>query len=354
MTLTRKIRVLIVDDSAVVRHIAQETLEADPEIEVIGRAADPYAARDLLKTLSPDVITLDLEMPKMDGLTFLRLLMAHKPVPVVVMSSLSQRGSDYAIEALRLGAIEVIGKPGGSTSFGDLGPQLIAKVKAAAVARPRSITSVATPRPASITARRFPPRSLILLGASTRGTEARREVLTGLPQGLPPIAVVQHIPATFSRTFAERLDQLCSITVREAVDGERLEPGTALIAPGNFHLMLHWRGDHYVTRVVSGPPVWHQRPAVDLLFKSAIDNGAAPYAVAGVLTGMGRDGADGLLGLRSGGAQTLAQDEATSVVYGMPRVAWENGGAQIRLPLDRIAAHDSPSRKTRIHNPDCR
>ncbi|HUG11266.1 MAG TPA: chemotaxis response regulator protein-glutamate methylesterase [Opitutaceae bacterium] len=337
MTAARKIRVLIVDDSAVVRRLAQETLSADPEIEVIGAAADPYAARDLLRTLSPDVITLDLEMPRMDGLTFLRLLMAQKPIPVVVMSSLSQRGSDFALEALRLGAIDVIGKPGGSASFGDLGPQLIAKVKAAAHARPRTAVAPGALRPAVAPARRYHPRSLILLGSSTGGTEALREVLTSLPAGLPPIAIVQHIPAMFSRTFAERLDTLCSITVREAVHGERLEPGTALIAPGNFHLLLHWSGDHYTTRVITGPPVWHQRPAVDLLFKSVSDNGAAPHALAGVLTGMGRDGADGLLGLRNLGARTFAQDEATSVIYGMPRAAWENGGAQARLPLDRVA-----------------
>jgi two-component system chemotaxis response regulator CheB len=335
----RKIRVLIVDDSAVVRRLAQDTLNSDPEIEVIGTAADPYAARDLLRTLSPDVITLDLEMPRMDGLTFLRLLMAQKPTPVVVMSSLSQRGSDFALEALKLGAIDVIGKPGGSASFGDLGPQLVAKVKAAAQSRPRASAPPSSLRPSLAPERRYHPRSLILLGASTGGTEALREVLAGLPAGLPPIAVVQHIPAMFSRTFAERLDTLCSITVREAVHGERLEPGTALIAPGNFHLLLHWNGDHYVTRVVSGPPVWHQRPAVDLLFKSACDNGAAPHTLAGVLTGMGRDGADGLLQLRNAGAQTFAQDEATSIVYGMPRAAWENGGAQARLPLDRAASY---------------
>ena len=338
MVPARKIRVLIVDDSAVVRRLAQETLAADPEIEVIGSAADPYAARDLLRTLSPDVITLDLEMPRMDGLTFLRLLMAQKPIPVVVMSSLSQRGSNYALEALRLGAIDVIGKPGGSSSFGELGPQLVAKVKAAAQARPRAVTPPGVLRPAILPARRFHPRSLILLGASTGGTEALREVLTALPAGLPPIAVVQHIPAMFSRAFAERLDTLCSITVREAVHGERLEPGTALIAPGNFHMLLQWNGDHYITRVVSGPPVWHQRPAVDLLFKSASDSGAAPHALAGILTGMGRDGADGLLQLRNAGAHTFAQDEATSVVYGMPRAAWENGAAQARLALDRVAA----------------
>lgn len=180
---------------------------------------------------------------------------------------------------------------------------------------------------------------MILLGASTGGTEALREVLTGLPDGLPGIAIVQHIPPVFSRSFAERLNQLCAFEVREAVDGDHLSPGLALVAPGNFHLLLARQGAGYGVRVVSGPPVWHQRPAVDLLFKSAADCGAAPHCVAGILTGMGRDGADGLLRLRQLGARTFAQDEATSVVYGMPRAAWENGAAQTQVPLDRAAAH---------------
>ena len=362
----RKIRVLIVDDSAVVRKLASDALAADPEIEVVGTAVDPYAARDKLRELSPDVLTLDLEMPRMDGLTFLRLLMERKPMPVIVMSSLTQRGSDYALEALRLGAVDVLGKPSGSYSFGHLGPQLCAMVKSAAQARlrsrPATEPTAADPAttPASTAApfqrralppavtksppdaarlRQINPRSIILLGASTGGTEALRDVLTRLPGNLPGIAIVQHIPATFSKAFADRLNSLCALEVREAVDGDRLRPGLALVAPGNFHMLLQWSGDHYSVRVTDGPPVWHQRPAVDMLFKSATDCGAAPNAVAGILTGMGRDGAEGLKRLRDKGANTFAQDEASSVVYGMPKAAWECGGAAQQIALDRIAGH---------------
>jgi two-component system chemotaxis response regulator CheB len=355
--MNRRIRVLVVDDSAVVRKLVTEALHADPEIEVVGTAIDPYVARDKIKQLEPDVLTLDLEMPRMDGLTFLRILMEQHPMPVVIMSSLSQRGSDYALEALRLGACDVLGKPAGSYSFGDLGPQLIARIKAAATAKPGRIARASniSPLPAS----RIPPRraaisarQVILLGASTGGTEALRAVLTRLPAGLPGMAIVQHIPPVFSKAFATRLNSECAFEVREAVDGDRLVPGVALIAPGNFHLMLQWAGDHYRARVAGGPQVWHQRPAVDVLFKSAADCGAAPHAVAGVLTGMGKDGAEGLLKLRELGAATFAQDEASCVVYGMPRAAWENGGAQRQISLDRIAdfivhpthsAHDAPA-----------
>ncbi len=366
MTAPRRIRVLIVDDSAVVRKLASDALAADPEIEVVGTAIDPYFARDKIKELAPDVLTLDLEMPRMDGLTFLRLLMEQRPLPVIVMSSLSQAGSDHALEALRLGAVDILGKPSGSYSFGALGQQLIAKVKAAAGARvraprgqkaedggpkpvsaapapftPSTVSRPPFPAPSSVPRPRssvpFNPRSVILLGASTGGTEALREVLTHLPATLPGIAIVQHIPPVFSRAFANRLNSLCSLEVREAADGDRLVPGTALIAPGNFHLLLQWHGDHYAVRVADGPQVWHQRPAVDLLFKSAADCGAAPHALAGILTGMGRDGAEGLLRLREKGATTFAQDEATSVVYGMPRAAWENGAAQVQHPLERVA-----------------
>jgi two-component system chemotaxis response regulator CheB len=365
MTAPRKIRVLVVDDSAVVRKLASDALSADPEIEVVGTAIDPYFARDKIKELAPDVLTLDLEMPRMDGLTFLRLIMEQRPMPVIVMSSLSQAGSEHALEALRLGAVDVLGKPSGSYSFGTLGPQLITKVKAAAGARvrarkPAGLMPAEEPRPALARGITHPPfaatsrpplgdsrppaprtgnpRSVILLGASTGGTEALREVLTRLPLGLPGIAIVQHIPPVFSKAFANRLNGLCEIEVREAVDGERLLPGTALIAPGNFHLLLQWRTDHYTVRVTDGPQVWHQRPAVDLLFKSAADCGAGPHALAGILTGMGKDGAEGLLRLREKGATTFAQDEATSVVYGMPRAAWECGAAQTQLPLDRVAS----------------
>lgn len=350
MTLSRKIRVLVVDDSAVVRKLATDALSADPEIEVVGTAVDPYMARDRLRELSPDVLTLDLEMPRMDGLTFLQLLMERRPMPVIVMSSLTQRGSDYALEALRLGAVDFLGKPSGAYSFGDLGPQLIAKVKAAAIARIRRrktenrepqvpLSSVAAASVVPAQPRVHHPRALILLGASTGGTEALREVLTHLPADLPGIAIVQHIPATFSRTFAERLATLCALEVREAVDGDRLAPGLALIAPGGAHMLLQWAGDHHRVRIAGGPPVWHQRPAVDVLFKSAADCGAAPHALAGVLTGMGKDGAEGLLRLREKGAVTFAQDEASCVVYGMPKVAWECGAAQHQLPLERVASY---------------
>jgi two-component system chemotaxis response regulator CheB len=381
----KKIRVLIVDDSAVIRKVVTEALAADPEIEVVGTAIDPYIARDKIVQLKPDVLTLDIEMPRMDGLTFLKIIMEERPLPVIIMSSLSQSGSHHAMEALRFGAVDVLGKPGGSYSFGNLGPQLIEKIKAAATARLRkpaatrapfrktagpiiAAASPAEPTPASslsappvvpttfrskpapiyrpkpsapvvrapVAAGLHHPRRLILLGASTGGTEALREVLTALPGDLPPMAIVQHIPAHFSKAFADRLNTVCAFEVREAVDGDRLTPGLALIAPGNFHMMLQWVGDGYRVRVTDGPMVWHQRPAVDLLFKSACDL-AGPQAIAGILTGMGKDGAEGLLRLREKGATTFAQDEATSVVYGMPRVAWENGGAQRQLALDHVA-----------------
>lgn len=337
MTLrSRPIRVLVVDDSALVRKLVSDTLKTDPEIEVVGTAVDPYVARDKIEKLKPDVITLDIEMPRMDGLTFLKIIMEQRPLPVIIMSSLTQQGSTAALEALRLGAFDVLGKPGGAYSFGDIGPQLIARIKATAGARlHQRIFTPPVPRASSRGA--SSARQVILLGASTGGTEALRDVLAHLPAGLPGIAIVQHIPPVFSKAFAERVAQQCSIEVREAVDGDRIQPGLALIAPGDFHLMLQWQGTHYRVRVTGGPAIWHQRPSVDLLFKSAADCGAGPHALAGVFTGMGKDGADGLLRLRELGATTFAQDEASCVVYGMPRAAWENGAAQRQLPLERVA-----------------
>jgi two-component system chemotaxis response regulator CheB len=340
---SKPIRVLVVDDSAVVRKLVSDALKSDPEIEVVGTAVDPYMARDKIQELHPDVLTLDLEMPRMDGITFLKILMEQHPLPVIIMSSLSQRGSAHALEALKLGAFDVLAKPGGPYSFGDLGPQLIERIKASVGARlhssrpPTRAPFAPAPRPAST--RAFAARQLILLGASTGGTEALRDVLTRLPAGLPGIAIVQHIPPVFSKAFADRLCQQCAFEVREAVDGDRLAPGLALIAPGNFHMMLQWQLDHYRVRVADGPPVWHQRPAVDLLFKSAADCGAAPHALAGIFTGMGKDGAEGLLRLRQRGATTFAQDEASCVVYGMPRAAWENGAAQRQVPLNKAAEY---------------
>ncbi len=335
---TRRIRVLVIDDSAVVRKTVTEALNADPEIEVVGTAIDPYAARDKIKLLDPDVLTLDIEMPRMDGLTFLRIVMEQHPLPVIILSSLSPHGSKHALEALRLGAFDVIGKPGWGYTFGDVGPKLIASIKATVGARLRNSASAApaAPRP---TAPLHQPaaRDVILLGASTGGTEALFEVITHLPPGLPGIAIVQHIPPVFSKAFAERLGKHAAFPVREAVDGEPLTPGLALVAPGNFHMLLEWIGNHYQVHLTDGPPVWHQRPAVDLLFRSAVACGAAPHALAGVLTGMGRDGAAGLLNLRENGATTFAQDEASCVVYGMPRAAWENGAAQRQVSLGDIA-----------------
>lgn len=333
------IRVLVVDDSAMVRKLVTDALRTDPEIEVVGTAVDPYVARDKMAKLNPDVLTLDIEMPRMDGLTFLKILMEQRPMPVIIMSSLTQKGSHTALEALRLGAFDVLGKPGGPFSFGDLGPQLIDRIKATRGARLRRGThSPFEPPPI----RRAPAKSsvsrdIILLGASTGGTEALRTVMQRLPADLPGIAIVQHIPPVFSKTFADRLNDLCQMEVREAVDGDRLRPGLALVAPGNYHMMVQWVHDHYQVRVTGGPAIWHQRPAVDLLFKSAADSGAGSHAIAGILTGMGRDGAEGLLRLREKGAITFAQDENSSVVYGMPRAAWENGAAQRQLHLDRIA-----------------
>lgn len=336
----RPIRVLIVDDSAVIRKFVSSSLKNDPEIEVVGTAVDPFMARDKIKELKPDVLTLDLEMPRMDGLTFLKILMEQHPLPVIIMSSLTQRGSAYALEALRLGAFDVIGKPSGLNALAEIGTQLIPRIKATVGARVRRSLAVSPPQKSADAAigRAFAPRQIILLGASTGGTEALREVLTQLPPGLPGMAIVQHIPAVFSKNFAERLNQETAYEVREAVDGDSLRPGVVLIAPGNFHMILQWYANHYTVRITDGPPVWHQRPAIDLLFKSAADCGAGPHALAGILTGMGRDGAEGLLKLRNAGATTFAQDEASSVVYGMPRVAWENGAAQTQIPLDRMAA----------------
>lgn len=343
--LPPKIRVLIIDDSAVVRRLAADALNADPAIEVIGTAANPYAARDLMAELKPDVITLDIEMPRMNGLTFLEILMQRRPTPVIVLSSLSQRGSEHALEALRLGAFDVLAKPHGSYSFGDLGAELINKVKAAsgiplrALPPPVKLPAAHSPTVPPARLAPFDPRAVILLGASTGGTEALRDVITRLPPNLPGIAIVQHIPPVFSKAFADRLGQTSALDVREAMDGDRLAPGVALVAPGNFHMMLQWAGTGYRVRVTDGPQVWHQRPAVDVLFKSAADCGAGSHVVAGVLTGMGKDGAEGLLRLREKDATTFAQDEATSVVYGMPRAAWENSAARRQLPLPQIASY---------------
>lgn len=344
--IARPIRLLIVDDSAIVRKILTEGLARYPEIEVVGTAIDPYAAREKILELNPDVITLDIEMPRMDGLTFLKLIMKHRPMPVIIMSSLTSTGSEKALEALQAGAIEVLDKPSGSFSVHSDMTRLVNKIKAAAIARlGRSFASSAAV-PSTLIAqnviltntRLYPARSVILLGASTGGTEALRDVLMALPADLPGICVVQHIPAKFSLAFANRLNELCQLEVREARHGDRVRPGLVLVAPGDFHLLLRWVGSHYLVELNQGPPVHHQRPAVDVLLDSAVKANAGPHALAGILTGMGSDGAAGLLKLRQAGAQTFAQNEESCVVFGMPREAIQAGAAQEVLPLDKVAA----------------
>jgi two-component system chemotaxis response regulator CheB len=339
-----KIRLLVVDDSAVARTMITESLAGDPDIEIIATAPDPYLAREKILSLNPDVMTLDLEMPRMDGLTFLKLIMRHRPMPVVVLSSSTAEGSAKAFEALRSGAVDVVGKPDGPFSLTE-GATLAQKIKAAAKARitaqPTSGTRGANERLADgggfeSSGGNANPRALILLGASTGGTEALKVALTSMPADLPPICVVQHIPAQFSTAFANRLNAACAMEVREARSGEELTPGLALIAPGGKHLMVRWNGSCYVTLLNEGPAVHHQRPAVDVLFDSVVKAGGARSCAAALLTGMGRDGADGLLRLRENGAFTIAQSEATCVVFGMPREAIKIGAAQETLDLQAI------------------
>ena len=346
------IRVLIVDDSALVRKALTEALARDPDIEVVGSAMDPYVARDKILQLKPDVLTLDIEMPRMDGLTFLRLIMKHRPMPVIIMSSLTTAGSAVALEALQAGAVEVIAKPGSSISVYEDGARLAEKIKAVAQVRPERLRSIAA-TPVSPTAppkpvfrppgslappgRRYAPRQLILMGASTGGTEALKAVLTSLPADVPGILIVQHIPAQFSLAFANRLNELCQIEVREARHGDGVRAGLALVAPGGQHLLLRWTGDHYVVALNEGPPVHHQRPAVDVLFDSAVRAGAGRQTLGVLLTGMGCDGAAGLLRLREAGATTAVQDERSCVVFGMPKEAIRLGAAQTVLSLEQIA-----------------
>jgi two-component system chemotaxis response regulator CheB len=342
---TAPIRLLVVDDSALARKIISASLAPFADIEIVGTAADPYVARDKILELHPDVITLDIEMPRMDGITFLKVIMKHRPMPVIIMSSLTPAGSIKALEALQAGAVDIMEKPGGNFSACADGARLAEKIRAAASARLRSgpeagVSLARRPRREARTGpahpRSFPARRIILMGASTGGTEALKSVLTSLRGDLPGICIVQHIPAYFSKAFADRLNDICPMEVREAGDGDLVKPGLALIAPGGRHLLLKWRRDHYAVELNDGPPVHHQRPSVDIMFDSAVKAGAGPHAVAAVLTGMGADGAAGLLRLRQAGAATAAQDEETCAVFGMPREAVRVGAAQQVLALSRI------------------
>jgi two-component system, chemotaxis family, protein-glutamate methylesterase/glutaminase len=332
-------RVLVVDDSAVVRQIFARELAKDPELEVVGSAPDPYVARDLIVQRKPDVLTLDLEMPRMDGITFLRKLMHYHPMPVVVVSSLTPTGGELALEALSAGAVDVMCKPGAAFTVGDMTGQLLEKVKAAAhvdVARHRRAAS-APPQPlAAPTALSRTTNQVLAIGASTGGTVALEAILRAMPHGAPGMVITQHMPEQFTRYFADRLNQLARIQVKEGVEGDSVVPGVALIAPGNKHMLLRRSGARYCVSVRDGPRVNRHRPSVDVMFRS-VAQCAGRNAIGAILTGMGGDGAQGLLEMRKAGARTLAQDEASCVVFGMPKVAIELGAAEKVVALDQMA-----------------
>jgi two-component system chemotaxis response regulator CheB len=333
----RPVRVLVIDDSALIRRLMTEILDADPGIEVVGTASDPLIARERIKQLAPDVLTLDIEMPRMDGLTFLQNLMRLRPMPVVMVSTLTAAGAGATLEALALGAVDFVTKPEVDVAQGmaAYAQVLRGKVRAAARARVAWLPAEPPPGPTLPVAYRSGDR-VIALGASTGGTEALREVLAAMPADAPPIVLAQHIPASFSGPFAERLDRHSLIAVGEAVDGETLRPGHAYVAPGGLHLRVRRSGARWLCRLGDDPPVNGHRPSVDVLFDS-VSRAAGRAACAALLTGMGDDGARGLLALREAGAATLAQDAATSVVWGMPGAAVARGAAQEVVPLQRIA-----------------
>jgi two-component system chemotaxis response regulator CheB len=334
---SNRIKVLCVDDSALIRDLLSEIINSQPDMEVVAVAPDPLVARDLIKQHNPDVLTLDVEMPRMDGLDFLERLMRLRPMPVLMVSSLTQAGSEITLRALELGALDFVAKPSLGIRSGMLeyANDIAEKIRAAAKSRPRQARQAqAAPREA-LKAPLVSSEKLIIIGASTGGTEAIRAVLEPLPANSPAILITQHMPGGFTRSFAERLNRLCNITVKEASDGERVLPGHAYIAPGDAHLKLARSGANYVARLDDGPPVNRHRPSVDVLFHSAATQ-AGRNAIGVILTGMGKDGAAGLLEMRQAGSATLAQDEASCVVFGMPREAIALGGAVEIIGLDEI------------------
>jgi two-component system chemotaxis response regulator CheB len=348
--MKKKIRVLVVDDSAVMRQLLSEILASDPQIEVVGTAPDPYVAREKIKSLNPDVLTLDVEMPRMDGLAFLRNLMRLRPMPVVMCSSLTQQGADAALESLALGAVDFVAKPAVDVVHGirEAAQEIIAKVKMAADARVRPL--VDTPRlrvegchdAGVVLPKRSAPTKfattdrIIAVGASTGGTEAIKEVLAHLPVDVPGIVIAQHIPKAFSGPFAIRMNASSVLNVCEARDGQPILAGHAYIAPGDQHLLVVRDGAHYQCQLSDGALVNRHRPSVDVLFRSVAQS-AGHNSVGVILTGMGRDGAEGLKEMREAGASTMAQDEDTSVVWGMPGAAWQIGAAQSLHALSQIA-----------------
>jgi two-component system chemotaxis response regulator CheB len=353
----RKIRVLIVDDSASVRMTLSEIISSDPELEVMATAADPYVAAEKIRQEIPDVIFLDIELPRMDGLTFMRKIMAQRPIPVVICSSLAEQGSDTLMQALEAGAVDVVTKPRVDTAqfLQDSRMRICDAAKAAAHAKFKGVVKAAprlvveaklnadviippklTSRAAASLATMPATQKIICIGASTGGTEALRVVLEALPADSPAIIIVQHMPEKFTAAFARRLDGLCAVTVKEAEDGDAVIPGRVLIAPGNQHMLLHRVGSRYTVNIVDGPHVSRHRPSVDVLFRSAAQN-AGPNAAGFLLTGMGDDGAQGLLEMKNMGSLTVAQDEESSVVFGMPKEAIERGAAGKIMSLNKIA-----------------
>lgn len=332
------IKVLIVDDSAVVRKVMTDELSRYDDIDIVGTAVDPYIARDKIVELRPDVITLDLEMPRMDGLSFLAKLMKHYPLPVVVLSSLTPKNSELALKALDLGAVEVLCKPGAAYSTKNISHHLAMAIRSAAVAKVHHHIRQSQPdveKNATSNLLVQTTHKVIAIGASTGGTKAIEAVLTCMPATTPGTVIVQHMPEHFTTSFAERLNEICPMEVREACNNDRVVPGVVLIAPGNQHMVLNRTGGTYMVKIKGGPRVHYQRPSVDVLFQSVAKN-AGRNAVGVMLTGMGADGAKGLLAMKESGAHTLAQDEATCVVYGMPKEAFKIGAVEEVLALPKI------------------
>ncbi len=334
--MTKPVRVLIVDDSAVIRQLLSMLLAEDPEIEVVGTAGDPYEAREQIKALNPDVVTLDVEMPNMDGVTFLRKIMTLRPMPVIMVSTLTQAGAEITLEALEIGAVDFIAKPtvDVANALTSLASGLQAKVKHAAHARV-GVRRVPVPM-----RRRERPvgrsEKIIAVGASTGGVEALKLLLMDMPAECPPILITQHMPPRFTAAFAERLNRECPMTVSEAKHDDVVEPNHAYIAPGSHHMELVRIGSHYKLRLDDGPTVSGHRPSVDFLFRS-VARVAGKTAIGVILTGMGKDGSSGLLDMRNAGAITLGQDEASSLIYGMPRAAFENGAVMKQFALSHMA-----------------
>ncbi|GAA5110481.1 protein-glutamate methylesterase/protein-glutamine glutaminase [Alloalcanivorax gelatiniphagus] len=333
-----KIKVLCVDDSALIRDLMTEIINEQGDMEVVAVAPDPLVARDLIKRHNPDVLTLDVEMPRMDGLDFLERLMRLRPMPVLMVSSLTEAGSEVTLRALELGAVDFLQKPalGIRSGMREYGDRIAEKVRAAAQSRPRRLAQPGGAPRSALRPVMVSSEKLVILGASTGGPEAIRQVLEPLPPNSPAILIAQHMPGGFTRSFAQRLDRLCQVSVKEAEDGERVLPGHVYIAPGEQHLKLVRSGANYVVRLDDGAPVNRHRPSVDVLFRSAAEQAGA-NAIGVLLTGMGKDGAEGLLAMRNAGAHTLAQDQESSLVFGMPREAIARDAATEILPLDRMA-----------------